>query len=81
MAKLSIKGLALAFGITWALAMIILGITAMFGWGAPMVACMGTLYIGYQSTVFGIIIGAVWGFVDAAIFGAIIAFLYNKFAK
>ncbi|UCG35297.1 MAG: bacteriophage holin [Candidatus Omnitrophota bacterium] len=80
MAKLSIKGLALSFGISWSILMILLGIAAMFGWGEGMLACMSTLYIGYQATVFGIIIGAAWGFIDGAIFGAIVAFFYNKFA-
>ena len=80
MEKLSVKGMALALGITWALCVVLLGIAGMFGWGIGVVAALGTLYIGYEATFLGLIIGAVWGFIDCAIGGAIIAFLYNKLA-
>ena len=39
------------------------------------------MYIGYSFTPLGSVIGAVWGFVDFAIGGAIIALLYNKIKK
>ena len=39
------------------------------------------IYIGYSFTPMGSIIGAVWGFFDWGIAGAIFAWLYNKINK
>ena len=39
------------------------------------------VYIGYSFTPMGSIIGAIWGFVDWGIAGAIFAWLYNKIKK
>jgi len=38
-------------------------------------------YIGYSFTPLGSVIGALWGFVDFAIGGAIAACLYQKIKK
>jgi hypothetical protein len=82
MSKLDAKAMGLALGIIWAAAMIILGIVAMFfDYGRGFVQAIGSLYIGYKPTLVGSIIGAVWGFLDAGIFGVILAWLYNKLAK
>jgi len=39
------------------------------------------IYIGYSFTPKGSLIGAMWGFVDFGIAGAIFAWLYNKLKK
>ena len=39
------------------------------------------IYIGYSFTPLGSVIGAIWGFVDFAIGGAIAAWLYQKIKK
>jgi len=39
------------------------------------------IYIGYSYTPLGSLIGAVYGFVDFGIAGAIFAWLYNKINK
>ena len=39
------------------------------------------IYIGYSFTPLGSVIGAIWGFVDFAVGGAIAAWLYNKIKK
>ena len=39
------------------------------------------IYIGYSFTPTGSVIGAMWGFVDFSIGGAIAAWLYNKIKK
>ena len=39
------------------------------------------IYIGYSFTPMGSVIGALWGFFDFAICGAIVAWLYNKIKK
>ena len=39
------------------------------------------IYIGYSFTPIGSVIGAIWGFVDFGVGGAIAAWLYNKIKK
>ena len=39
------------------------------------------IYFGYSFTPTGSVIGAMWGFVDWGIAGAIFAWLYNKINK
>jgi len=82
MAKLNIKALGLTFGIIWGITILIIGIAAACGsYGELIVALLGSIYIGYEASILGSLIGAIWGFVDAFIFGVIIAWLYNKFTK
>lgn len=81
--KLNVLALTLACGITWALAVLMLAYLPLLGWDAPadIVAGIGKLYIGYESTWTGGLIGAAWGFVDAAIGGLIFVLIYNGIAK
>jgi len=82
MAKLDVKALGLTLGIIWSAALLIMGIAAMFfSYGNGLVRAMGSIYIGYQATILGSLIGAIWGFFDAGICGLLIAWLYNKLAK
>lgn len=79
--KLSVKGLALSIGILWAIAILLTGISATFStWGDKCVELIGSMYIGYSASIAGSIIGTVWGFIDGLIAGAVIAWLYNRFA-
>ncbi len=81
MAKLDVKALGLTLGIIWGGCTLFIGLTAMvWGWGAGLVNSLSSLYIGYEATVPGSIIGGVWGFFDAGIGGVTIAWLYNKLA-
>lgn len=62
----------------WRAGMLLVGLTAcFFDWGTDIVDWMGKYYLGFKPTVLGSLIGAVWGFLDAAIGGAIIALVYN----
>lgn len=82
MAKLDVKALGLALGITWGVCALLLGLSAVIcGYGVGLVRALGTLYIGYKPTVIGSFIGGIWGFVDAGIGGVLIAWIYNKFTK
>lgn len=79
--KLSVKGLALSIGILWAIAIFLLGIaSAVSSWGDNCVTIIGSLYVGYSESFVGSIIGAIWGLIDGLICGALIAWLYNRFA-
>lgn len=81
MKKLNVKAFAAGFGASCAIYMLFLGFAAMFGWGTKIVGIISSVYIGFAPTFFGSIIGAAWGFVDGAIGGAIIAFVYNLVNK
>ncbi len=81
MEKLSVKGLAIGLGATWALCMLFIGWAAIFGWATSIVDTMSSVYIGFKPTFLGGIIGAAWGFVDGAIGGLVIALIYNAVAK
>ena len=80
MQKLNIKALAVAMGAMWGGGMLFLGWASMLGWGVKAVDVMSSVYIGFSSSLLGSIIGAVWGFLDGAIGGIIIALVYNFFA-
>ena len=56
------------------------GLISIEGWGVEMVEMLGAACIGFDTTVLGAIIGAVWAFVDAGVFLAIGAVVYNAIA-
>ena len=70
---LGIFGAATMFFLAWGV--ILTGNAA----GPPTL--LERVYIGYSVTPMGSIIGAIWGFVDWGIAGAIFAWLYNKIKK
>lgn len=77
-AKLSICAFGFAFGITWAIGLLIMGwLAALWGWGVALVSVIGSVYLGYTATFWGAVVGAIWGFVDLFIGGAILAAIYN----
>ena len=79
--KLSPLALGLAFGILWGISIFLMGLLAhFFSYGEVFVTSIGTLYIGYDTTIIGSIIGGIIGFVDGFIGAAILAWLYNFFA-
>lgn len=80
-AKLSVMGLAIAGGIFWGLSMVVSGWAAMFNWANAFVEVMSSIYIGFEPTFIGAIIGGIWGFGDGFLAGLILAFFYNRFRK
>lgn len=81
MEKLSVKALAVGLGISWAVCILFAGWASIFGWGAKFVEVMSSVYIGFAPTFLGGVIGAIWGFIDGAIGGAIIALVYNAIVR
>jgi hypothetical protein len=82
--KFSVKGLALASGIIWGVAMLGMGL-ANLGWsnyGQQFLQTMASVYPGYHATrsIQEVIIGTLYGAVDGFIGGAVFAWLYNQFA-
>jgi len=80
--KLHIFSFGFALGILWAIAVFVSGMVAgSFDWGSEFIALIASVYIGFEPTFIGSVIGAVWGFVDAFIGGVLFAWLYNTFAR
>lgn len=79
--KLSPVALGLSLGILWGVSVLILGLIATYyAYGKPFVAAVGGLYIGYEPTILGSLLGGLIAFIDFFICGLIIAWLYNLFA-
>ena len=79
---LSIRSVALTAGIVGAVAMFFLAWwLIIIGNSDGPTTLLERMYIGYSFTPLGIVIGAVWGFVDFGIGGAIFAWLYNLINK
>ena len=80
--KMSIRALALTTGIFGAFTMFFLAWWLIFTGNADgPPTLLERIYIGYSFTPKGSIIGALWGFFDWGIAGAIFAWLYNLINK
>jgi len=80
--KLKVLGLGFALGMTWGLSMLILGWTSwLWDWGTGLVTVMSSLYLGYEPTFIGGVIGGIWGFFDCLIGGILIAWFYNMYCR
>ena len=81
--QLNAKALALTLGIMWSLGLLFISLLALVSGGYlhNLAGFLSSLYIGYDLSFAGIIIGMIWAFLDAAIGGFVIAWLYNKFNK
>ncbi len=79
--ELNVKALAAGLGVSWSILVLLTGWASIFGWGTGFVEMMSSLYIGFAPTFSGGVIGAIWGFIDGAIGGAIIAVVYNAVVR
>ena len=79
---LSIRSVALTLGIMGGASMFLLAWwLIIIGNAEGPTTLFERVYIGYSFTPLGSVIGAVWGFVDWGIAGAIFAWLYNLINK
>ena len=79
---MSIRAFALTTGIFGALSMFFLAWWLILTGNAEgPTTLLERVYLGYSFTPIGSVIGAVWGFFDFAIAGALVAWLYNKIKK
>ncbi len=80
--KLGVMRLATALGLTTAIGMFVMGLSAHYmGFGTELVQLVGTVYKGYGASLTGSLWGALWGFIDGFIGGALIAWFYNSCCK
>ena len=83
--KLDVKAAALTAGGIWGLlAMLATGLLnlAWPDYGAAFLGAVASLYPGYEAarSLGQVVIGALYGFADGAILGALTAWLYNRLA-
>ena len=79
--KLNISAFALTFAIWWGVGIFLLTWWVIaFGGATSEPTFLARIYIGYEISPVGSVIGLVWGFIDALIAGAIFAWLYNLIA-
>ena len=80
--KLNIRALALAAGILWGGAVLLVSLGNMIWppYGGAFLQAVASVYPGYDPAGGGIaiVIGTIFGFVDGAIAGLVIGWLYNK---
>ncbi len=82
--RLNVRALSLTFAVLWGAAMLVVGLSNLLwpGYGQEFLQVAASLYPGYDGTagIGPVIIGTLYGAVDAAIGAAIFAWLYNLFA-
>jgi len=77
--KLNVKAFSLTCGILWALTILLITYWIVIsGSGGKTLSLISKFYFGYSVSWLGGIIGALWGFVDGFISGAVFSWLYNK---
>lgn len=81
--KLHIGGFALAAGVFWGAVFFLVGVANLLapGYGRAFLELSASIYPGYKAVAsFGqVVIGTLYGLVDGALSGAVLAWLYNRF--
>lgn len=71
--------MAMAMGLVFAIGTLVMGwYSALTGRADVMIQMMGTVYVGFGPTFLGAIVGAIWAFIEGAIFGYLLSFFYNR---
>ncbi|MBW2969860.1 hypothetical protein KY319_01930 [Candidatus Woesearchaeota archaeon] len=79
---LNAKAFGLAGGIIWGAVMAVTTILfLLIGYDGALLSIFVEIYPGYSMSWLGVVVGAVYGFVDAGIGCWLFALIYNKFAK
>ncbi len=76
------RSTAVALGSVWSLIILltgwVAGLTSMSEWGNRFVSVLSSIYMGYDATFVGGIIGGIWGFGFGSLLGLFFALLYNR---
>jgi hypothetical protein len=71
--------LGIAGGIVWGVSMLIFTLLSFYtGYAQPFLVLMASVYPGYTISLWGSIIGLIYGFIDAFIGFFLLAWIYNK---
>jgi hypothetical protein len=77
--KLDVKSLALTAGLFWGFGLLfITWWIILFEGASGEITLIGRVYLGYNLSIGGSIIGFFWAFFDGLIGGALFAWVYNK---
>ncbi len=79
--KLNVKAMALAGGILWGAAMLLLTLSSLMRGAGQHLTLLSGVYFGYQITYMGAVLGLVYGFVTGVVGGGLLAWLYNALLK
>ncbi|MDX1375882.1 MAG: hypothetical protein R3357_09990 [Burkholderiales bacterium] len=83
--RFDIKALALTAGLFWGAAILLTALANMIwpDYGRAFLDLSASLYPGYRpgTGIGSVVIGTLYGLVDGAVCGAVIAWLYNALAK
>ena len=82
--RLNPKALAIALGLICGAGIFLVGIGHLLwpGYGSGFLAFFSAIYPGYRVDGFGdLIVGTLYGLVDGAVSGLVIAWIYNRVAK
>ncbi len=83
--KLSVQAFTISAAILWGMAMLLMNVANMLypDYAAEFLRVIANVYPGYEAGlgIRSVVIGTLYGIVDAGIAGAIFAWLYNLFAK
>ncbi|MCI0620079.1 MAG: hypothetical protein L0387_00110 [Acidobacteria bacterium] len=83
--KLSIKAMALAFGLVWGGGVLVLALINLAppNYGKAVLELCSSVYPGYHvtGTVGSVFVGTLYALLDGAIGGGVLAWLYNQFVK
>jgi hypothetical protein len=82
--KLSIKAMALTFGLIWGGGILVLALInlAVPSYGRAVLDMCSSVYPGYHvaGTVLSVLVGTMYAFLDGTIGGCVVAWLYNRLA-
>ena len=71
--------LGIAGGILWALGMALTTLLSLwFGYGTFFLGTMASIYPGYEISIPGVVVGALYGFIDAFVGLYILGWIYNR---
>jgi mannose/fructose/N-acetylgalactosamine-specific phosphotransferase system component IIC len=79
--RLDMKGFALASGVLWGLALFVITLVAALRGNGDHISHLSGIYIGYQVSFLGSLIGLVYGFLTGLIAGALFSLVYNGSTK
>lgn len=80
--KLNVRAFAFACSLIWGLLILLVTWWVIFFDGASgEITWLGRIYRGYSLSPLGSLVGLLWALVDGLVFGALLAWLYNRFAR
>ena len=77
--KLDVVGFGVTLGCFWSLCILVLVLVSRRSRKAEaVVELFSKVYRGFEKTLLGALVGAVWGFIDGVVSGMLIAWVTNK---